>query len=100
MEISFIHMQILIHVHVNKTKFHLKGFTLRLALKQRRKATQKSPIKQSGNKAAFPRFLGKMSMGPGLLHAPHVRPTGWANAPPLGHLFRRLTGQDRYKTIR
>ena len=32
-------------------------------------------------------------------NAPHVRPTGWANAPPLGHIFLPLTGQDRFKTI-
>ena len=45
MEISFIHMQILVHLHVNKTNFHMKGFALGLALKQRRKTTRKSPIK-------------------------------------------------------
>ena len=44
MEISFIQMQILVHLHVNKTNFHMKGFALGLALKLRRKATQKSPI--------------------------------------------------------
>ena len=44
MEISFIPMQILVHLHVNKTNFHMKGFALGLALKQRRKATWKSPI--------------------------------------------------------
>ena len=44
MEISFIHMQILVHLHVNKTNFHMKGFALGLALKQRRKATRKSPV--------------------------------------------------------
>ena len=44
MEISFIHMQMLVHLHVNKTSFHMKGFALGLALKQRRKATWKSPI--------------------------------------------------------
>ena len=37
-------MQILVHLHVNKTNFHMKGFALGLALKQRRKATLKSPI--------------------------------------------------------
>ena len=42
-KISFIHMQILVHLHVNKTNFHMKGFAPGLALKQRRKATQKSP---------------------------------------------------------
>ena len=26
MEISFIHMQILVHLHVNKTSFHMKGW--------------------------------------------------------------------------
>ena len=44
MEISFIHTQILVHLHVNKTNFYMKGFALGLALKQRWKATQKSPI--------------------------------------------------------
>ena len=32
------------NVHVNKTNFHMKGFALGLALKQRRKATRKSSI--------------------------------------------------------
>ena len=41
MEISFIQMQILVHLHVNKTNFHMKGFALGLTLKQRQKATQK-----------------------------------------------------------
>ena len=44
MEISFIHSQILVHLHVDKINFHMKGFALGLALKQRRKATRKSPI--------------------------------------------------------
>ena len=43
MEISFIHMQILGHLRVNKTNFHMKGFVLGLALKQKQKATRKSP---------------------------------------------------------
>ena len=45
MEISFIHMQILVHLHDLwiKLNFHIKGFALGLALKQRRKATRKSP---------------------------------------------------------
>ena len=43
MKISFIHAQILVHLHVNKTNFHMKGFALGLALKQRRKTTRKSP---------------------------------------------------------
>ena len=43
MEIGFIHMQILLHLHVNQTNFHMKGFALGLALKQRQKATGKSP---------------------------------------------------------
>ena len=34
MEISFIYTQILVHLHVNKTNFHTKGFALGLALKQ------------------------------------------------------------------
>ena len=32
------------NLRVNKTNFHMKGFALGLALKQRRKATRKSPI--------------------------------------------------------
>ena len=44
MEISFIHMQILVHLQVNKTNFHVKGFTLGLTLKQRQNETRKSPI--------------------------------------------------------
>ena len=39
-----IHTQIVVHLHVNKTDFHMKGFALGLALKQRRNATRKSPI--------------------------------------------------------
>ena len=35
MEISFIHTQILVHFRVSKTNFHMKGFALALALKQR-----------------------------------------------------------------
>ena len=31
-------------MHVNKTNFHMKGFALGLALKERRNATRKSPI--------------------------------------------------------
>ena len=31
-------------IYVNKTNFHMKGFTLGLALKQRRKVTRTSPI--------------------------------------------------------
>ena len=37
-------LQGLVHLHVNKTNFHMKGFALGLVLKQRRKATRKSPI--------------------------------------------------------
>ena len=32
------------NLRVNKTNFHMKGFALGLALKQRRNATRKSPI--------------------------------------------------------
>ena len=39
MKISFIHMQMLVHLHVNKTNLHMKGLALGLALKQRQKAT-------------------------------------------------------------
>ena len=35
MEISFIHMQILVHLHVNKTDFHMKGFVLGLTRGER-----------------------------------------------------------------
>ena len=34
MEISFIHTQILVHLHVNKTDSHIKDFAPGLALKQ------------------------------------------------------------------
>ena len=44
MEICFIHTQILVHLQATKTNFHIKGFALGLTLKQRRKATRKSPI--------------------------------------------------------
>ena len=44
MEINSIHTQILVHLRVNKTNFHIKDYALGLALKQRRKATRKSPI--------------------------------------------------------
>ena len=47
MEISFIHTHILVHLHVNKTDFHMKGLALGLALKQMQKATRKSPIKRT-----------------------------------------------------
>ena len=45
MEITIIHMQILVYLHVKKTpNFDMKVFLLRLTLKQRWKATLKSPI--------------------------------------------------------
>ena len=47
-------MQILVHLHVNKTNFHMKGIALGLALKQRRNATRKStidPLHVRGNAA-------------------------------------------------
>ena len=53
MEISFIHTQIAVPLHVNKTNFHMKGFALELALKQRRKATRKSPILKSNNEVSI-----------------------------------------------
>ena len=43
MKISFIHTQIVVPLHVNKTSFHMNDFALGLTLKQRRKATRKSP---------------------------------------------------------
>ena len=48
MEISFIHTKNLVHLRVNRTKFHVKGFALGLAMKQSRKATKKSPIEYQG----------------------------------------------------
>ena len=44
MKICFIHMQILVHLHVGKTYFRMTGFALGLALKQRWQATWKPPI--------------------------------------------------------
>ena len=44
MEISFIRTQILVHLHVNKTNFHMKGFALGLTMKHRQEATRKVPI--------------------------------------------------------
>ena len=44
MEISFIRMLILVHLHVNKTIVHMKGFTAGLAFKQRQRATRKWTI--------------------------------------------------------
>ena len=44
MKISFIQMSMNQNLRVNKTNFHIKDFALRLALKQRRNATRKSPI--------------------------------------------------------
>lgn len=38
LEISFIHIQMLVHLHVNEINFHIKGFALELAFKQRQKA--------------------------------------------------------------
>ena len=49
MEIYFIHMSMNQNFHVNKANFHMKGFALGLALKQRRNATRKSPIVQNLN---------------------------------------------------
>ena len=38
---SSLRNSILVHLHVNKTSYKLKGFALGFALKQRLKATQK-----------------------------------------------------------
>ena len=46
-QISFIHMKMNQNLRVNKTNFHMKGFALGLALKQRRNTTRKSPIGQA-----------------------------------------------------
>ena len=66
MEISFIHTQILVHLHVNKTDFHMKGFALGLALKQRRKATRKWSIRLIVLPADVA-VLGCFAQGPYLL---------------------------------
>ena len=44
MEISFIHMWILVHLHVNKTNFHMKGFAVGLTSKQGLKTTRNGPL--------------------------------------------------------
>ena len=44
MEISFIHMYMNPNLGVNRTNFHMNGFAIGLALKQRRKETRKLPI--------------------------------------------------------
>ena len=38
---------------VNKTNFHMKDFALGLTLKQRRKATQKSPINRALSQSTY-----------------------------------------------
>ena len=43
-QISFIHVEMDKIRHANKTNFHMKGFALALALRQRRKTTWKSTI--------------------------------------------------------
>ena len=53
MKIGLIQMQILVHLHVDKTNFHTKGFAVGLALKQRRKAARKSPISFNLKKIFF-----------------------------------------------
>ena len=47
------------NLRVNKTNFHIKGFTLGLALKQRRKATWKSPIEISAA-IQFPEHIARI----------------------------------------
>ena len=39
----------LVHLHVNKTNFDMKGFALGLTLKQRRNASRKSTITDGQN---------------------------------------------------
>ena len=70
MKIGFIHMQILVQLHVNKTNLHKKGFTPGLALKQRRKATWKSPIACVAQIVTEKDELANFS---GCLHAWHTR---------------------------
>ena len=54
-------MQIMVHLHVNKTNFQMKGFARGLAFKQRRKATRKSPIECSENYAIINGFYAFIS---------------------------------------
>ena len=65
--ISFIHTQISVHLHVNKTNFRMKGFTPGLALRRRWKATRKLPIILMGRKEtwrkSFPISLGLLLCG-------------------------------------
>ena len=62
LEISFSHMQIWVHLNLNKTNFHMKDFTLGLAfnLKQRRKAPRKSPISLAFKRLIILRSSTKM----------------------------------------
>ena len=50
------------NLRVNKTNFHVKGFALGLALKQRRNATRKSPIEYG--KEALLCYRSKLAMLP------------------------------------
>ena len=65
--ISFIHTQISVHLHVNKTNFLMKDFTPGLALRRRWKATRKLPIILMGRKEtwrkSFPISLGLLLCG-------------------------------------
>ena len=49
--LGYFGLNVFIHLHVNKTNFHAKGFALSLALKQTRNATRRSPISQFHNHA-------------------------------------------------
>ena len=44
LKISLMYLQILVHLHVIYTNFHIRGFALSLILKQSRQATRKSPV--------------------------------------------------------
>ena len=50
--ISFIHTQILVHLHVNKTNFRMKGFALGLASE-----TEVTGNHEPGNLLRAPLFL-------------------------------------------
>ena len=67
-EISFIHTQILVHLHVNKTNFHMKGFALwnrderQLGFLQKEKSCQPSTnISMKGSASLDTKRLGNQA---------------------------------------
>ena len=88
MEISFIHTHILVHLHVNKTNFHRKGFALGLALKQRRKATRKSPISLGPPNSEMKGPKDPHFWNPGYISAV------WALGSIFSHLYSQSLSKD------